>query len=92
MSLIDDAKARVDALQQRNTWLARVVAVGKKFSDDEAGHLAAVVAFYGFLSLFPLILVFVVILLVGRWLFRRFAPSFTSGGPGGPVAGWGGGD
>jgi len=32
-------------------------AVAKKFGDDQAGNLAALVAYYGFFSLFPLLLV-----------------------------------
>jgi YihY family inner membrane protein len=38
------------------------VAVWKKFSDDQAGDLAALVAYYSFASLFPLLLVFVTVL------------------------------
>ena len=38
------------------------IAVVKKFGDDNAGSLAALVAYYGFLSLFPLLLAFVSIL------------------------------
>jgi YihY family inner membrane protein len=53
---------RFDRFQHRRKWLAIPVAVVKKFSDDDAGRLAAVVAYYGFLSLFPLLLVFVTIL------------------------------
>jgi membrane protein len=53
---------RVDALQQRHAWLAFPYAVTKKFGDDEAGNLAALVAYYGFFSLFPLLLAFVTIL------------------------------
>ena len=34
----------------------------KKFSDDQAGNLAVVVAFYTFFSIFPLLLVFVTVL------------------------------
>ena len=34
----------------------------KKFSDDQAGRLAVVVAFYAFFSIFPLLLVFVTVL------------------------------
>ena len=34
----------------------------KKFGDDQAGYLAALVAYYAFFSLFPLLLVFVTIL------------------------------
>jgi YihY family inner membrane protein len=39
-----------------------VAAVFKKFSDDQASRLAALIAYYGFFSLFPLLLVFVTIL------------------------------
>ncbi len=51
-----------DARQQRRTWLAIPFAVLKKFSDDQAGHLAALIAYYAFFSLFPLLLVFVTVL------------------------------
>ena len=34
----------------------------KKFGDDEAGNLAALISYYGFLSLFPLLLVLVTVL------------------------------
>ena len=34
----------------------------KKYGDDEAGSLAALIAYYGFFSLFPLMLVFVSVL------------------------------
>ena len=39
-----------------------VAAVVKKFGDDQAGQLAALISYYGFVSLFPLMLVFVTIL------------------------------
>jgi membrane protein len=51
-----------DRHQQRSRWLAIPVAVLKKFSDDGAGGLAALIAHYAFFSLFPLLLVFVTIL------------------------------
>jgi inner membrane protein YhjD len=53
---------RLDSYQQRRRWLAIPLAVFKKFSDDQGGHLAALVAYYAFFSLFPLLLVFVTIL------------------------------
>src|ERR1041385_2217446 len=53
---------RMDALQQRRPWLAFPYAVVKKFGDDQAGNLAALVAYYGFFSLFPLLLVLVTLL------------------------------
>lgn len=52
----------VDRFQQRRRWLAFPYAVVKKSGDDQAANLAALVAYYGFFSLFPLMLVFVTIL------------------------------
>jgi YihY family inner membrane protein len=51
-----------DRTQQRHRWLAIPLAVVKKFADDGAGQLAALIAYYAFFSLFPLLLVFVTIL------------------------------
>ena len=39
-----------------------MAAVVKKFGDDGAGQLAALIAYYGFASLFPLLLVLVTVL------------------------------
>jgi len=47
----------VDKAQQSHSWLAVGVATWKKFSDDQAGNLAALVAYFAFASLFPLLLV-----------------------------------
>lgn len=52
---------RADNFQQRNRVLAVGVATWKKFSDDQAGNLAALIAYYGFASIFPLLLVAVTI-------------------------------
>ncbi len=52
----------VDRAQQRHRALAVPAAVIKKFGDDQAGSLAALVAYYAFFSLFPLLLVFVTLL------------------------------
>ncbi|WP_249010098.1 YihY/virulence factor BrkB family protein [Conexibacter sp. DBS9H8] len=51
-----------DTYQQRRRGLAIPLAVVKKFADDSAGNLAALVAYYAFFSLFPLLLVFVTVL------------------------------
>ena len=51
-----------DRLQQRHRWLAIPIAVLRKFGDDQGGSLAALVAYYGFVSLFPLLLVMTTIL------------------------------
>jgi membrane protein len=55
-------QGRFDALQQGSRWLAFPVAVQKKFSDDQAGNQAALLSYYGFFSIFPLMLVFTTIL------------------------------
>jgi YihY family inner membrane protein len=51
-----------DRFQQRHTFLAIPVGVVKKFGDDQAGKHAALLAYYAFLSLFPLLLVFATLL------------------------------
>ncbi len=53
---------RFDAYQQNHKGLALPVAVVKKFGDDQGGNLAALVAYFAFFSLFPLLLVFTTIL------------------------------
>nr|BFE60358.1 hypothetical protein GCM10020063_048840 [Dactylosporangium thailandense] len=50
--------AWLDRYQRRHTWLGFPVAVVYKFLDDRGPHLAAMVAYYGFVSLFPLLLLF----------------------------------
>ncbi len=47
---------RVDRFQQRHRVLAIGFGVVKKFGDDRAGSLAALIAYYGFLAVFPLLL------------------------------------
>jgi YihY family inner membrane protein len=47
----------IDRSQQNHSWLAIAAATWKKFGDDQAGNLAALVAYYAFASLFPLLLV-----------------------------------
>jgi membrane protein len=61
MSIGDRLRA-LDRRQQSSRRLAFTAAVIKKFGDDGAGQLAALIAYYGFLSLFPLLLVFVTVL------------------------------
>lgn len=51
-----------DRLQQRNPRLAFPVAVWKKFSDDNAHNLAALVAYFAFVSIFPLLLALTTVL------------------------------
>jgi YihY family inner membrane protein len=51
-----------DRFQQRRKWLAIPMAVVKKFTDDQAGSLAALLAYYVFFSLFPILLVVTTVL------------------------------
>jgi membrane protein len=52
----------VDAFQQRHRALAFPVAVWKKFGDDQAGNLAALIAYFAFVAIFPLLLVLITVL------------------------------
>lgn len=47
---------RIDALQERHPWLSFPIAVVYKFVDDQGGYLAALIAYYAFVSTFPLLL------------------------------------
>jgi membrane protein len=46
-------------LQQRKPYLAVIYATYQKFSDDQAGYLAALIAYYGFTALLPMLLVLI---------------------------------
>ena len=62
MGTLERLVRRIDARQQRTPFLAFPFAVVKKFGDDRAGGLAALLAYYGFLALFPLLLLLVTLL------------------------------
>ncbi|WP_236830912.1 YihY/virulence factor BrkB family protein [Blastococcus sp. KM273128] len=49
--------ARLDAFQARHPAVGLPLAVVYKFVDDRGPHLAALITYYGFVSLFPLLLV-----------------------------------
>ncbi len=53
---------RLDAFQQRHPVAAVPLAVYKKFSDDDAGKLAALISYFAFLSVFPLLIVLATVL------------------------------
>jgi membrane protein len=55
---------RADDVQRRHALLAFPVAVCKKFGDDRAGQLAALISYYAFFSLFPLLLLFVTVVAI----------------------------
>jgi YihY family inner membrane protein len=59
---VERVARRVDAAQQRHTPAAFAVGVVKKFTDDNGGIMAAALAHSAFVSIFPLLLVFVTVL------------------------------
>lgn len=61
-SIIDRLVARADGLQRRRAVLGFPYAVLKKYGDDQGGRQAALLTHYGFLSLFPLLLLVVTVL------------------------------
>lgn len=57
MNKLQQTADHFNTFQQRHRPLAFAVAVIKKYGEDEAGYKAALLTYYGFLSLFPLLLV-----------------------------------
>ncbi|KQU30739.1 MULTISPECIES: YihY/virulence factor BrkB family protein [unclassified Rhodococcus (in: high G+C Gram-positive bacteria)] len=53
---------RIDRFQQRHPAMGFPLAVFYKFFDDQGGYLAALIAYFGFISLFPLLLLFSTVL------------------------------
>lgn len=62
MIIINKLTAWANAFQQRHAAIGFPYAVVKKFGDDNGGYQAALLTYYGFLSLFPLLLVLVTVL------------------------------
>lgn len=52
----------IDRVQQQHSVLGFPVGVVKKFGDDQGGKHAALLAYYGFVSVFPLLLVFATVM------------------------------
>jgi uncharacterized BrkB/YihY/UPF0761 family membrane protein len=59
---IERSAREFDRWQQHQRPIAFVVAVAKKFGDDQAGKLVALLAYYAFLATFPLLLALTTIL------------------------------
>ena len=62
MNVVERMIHRIDAWQQRHTLSAFIYSVVKKYGDDHGGYQAALLAYFGFLSLFPLLLVLTTLL------------------------------
>jgi membrane protein len=61
-TLMDRVVARADDVQRRHRVLGFPYAVIKKYGDDDGGREAALITYYGFLSIFPLLLLAAAIL------------------------------
>ncbi len=62
MNVVERGVRATDRVQQQWPPAAFAFGVIKKFGDDRGGSLCALLAFYGFLSLFPLLLLLVTVL------------------------------
>ena len=62
MNVVERLLRGADRSQRQVPWLAFPLAVLKKYGDDQAGNLAALMAYYAFLSIFPILLVFVTVI------------------------------
>ncbi len=58
MNPIPGVLRALDEFQRNHRPLAFGFAVNKKYGDDRGGYLAALITYYGFLSIFPLLLAF----------------------------------
>jgi uncharacterized BrkB/YihY/UPF0761 family membrane protein len=59
--------AKIDALQRRHPILGFPHAVFKRYGEDHGGWLGALISYYGFFSLYPLLVVFAT---VATWIFE----------------------
>ena len=75
VSPVERIVRRVDRYQQNHRWIGFPFGVLKKFGDDRGGALAGLLAYYGILSLFPLLLLMTT--LFGVFLHRRAALERT---------------
>jgi membrane protein len=48
---------RIDGYQRRHRWLGMPIGVVYKFFDDQGGYLAAVLTYYSFVAIFPMLLI-----------------------------------
>jgi YihY family inner membrane protein len=57
MNKIQKLIQKIDARQRGHSWLGFPYAVMKKYGEDQGGYQSALLTYYGFLSLFPLLIV-----------------------------------
>ncbi|WP_163572958.1 YhjD/YihY/BrkB family envelope integrity protein [Fodinicola feengrottensis] len=54
--VVQGAQRRLDRLRERFGWLDHIIKAGALFGEVTAGRLAAACTYYGFLAIFPLLL------------------------------------
>ena len=59
--------AKIDKLQRRRPILGFPLAVFKRYGEDHGGWLGSLISYYGFFSLYPLLVVFAT---VATWIFK----------------------
>jgi len=64
MNIVKKTIQTIDNYQRRHAVLGFPYAVVKKYGDDAAGYQAALLTYYGFLSLFPLLLVLTTVITI----------------------------
>jgi YihY family inner membrane protein len=57
VNILNQSIQKIDSFQRRHAWLGFPFAVIKKYDDDSVGYQAALLTYYGFLALFPLLLI-----------------------------------
>lgn len=62
MNFVQKILSRLDDFQRKHPVIGFPFAVVKKYGDDRGGYQAALITYYGFLSLFPLLLVLMTVL------------------------------
>ncbi len=62
MECISSVKNNLENFQRKHTIVAFPIAVVKRYGDDKVGKQAALITYYAFLALFPLLLVFITLL------------------------------
>jgi uncharacterized BrkB/YihY/UPF0761 family membrane protein len=62
MNPVEKVVRQADAMQQRHTPTAFLFGVIKKFGDDNGGALVSNLAYTGFVSVFPLLLILITVL------------------------------
>jgi membrane protein len=78
MNPIEGAIRRVDRWQQRHPVGGFVIAVVKKFGDDEAGDLVALLAYYAFVATFPMLLAFTAVVAVALHKYPKLHDTLVN--------------